>query len=73
MKTITADIPDDLYNTILDRRIPIEFSNMDELITKALRKLIAVETRKILRQRIKNNKIKKFEVLKEINEIRYGN
>ncbi len=72
MRNITANIPDDLYNIITSRNIPIEFDDVNELVTEALKKFIAVETRKKLRERSKILNINKKEILAEIDNMRHG-
>ncbi len=73
MKTISANIPDELYNIITRKIFPIQYKDINELVTKALKKFIAIETRKQLRERSRKLKIKKREILKEVESIRYGN
>ena len=72
MRSITANIPDDLYNITTDRNTPIKFDNINELVTEALKKFIAIETRKKLRERSNRLNINKKEILSEINNMRHG-
>ncbi|ODS34931.1 MAG: hypothetical protein A7316_04680 [Candidatus Altiarchaeales archaeon WOR_SM1_86-2] len=70
MKNVYVSIPDEMYKSIENRVDLGIYSNVDEVVNKALKKMFAEQSREFLRKMTKNLGITKDDVLSELENVR---